>query len=597
MIPYFTPSTARRDIGRLVGDAELAKLANLNKLIEDINAIVAIGGTSGTSGGGSSGSGTSGTSGVSGGTGSAGTNGTSGVSGGIGSAGSAGSAGTAGTSGTSPNPSLGPEITYTVGGTLTSMGVSFALLVDPDNIPVSNSTKTVQSTYGPGISLNGLNGQNSALTSIVFPDTDLIGSGGVSVSDIPSLTTISFPIATKSAGGILASGVGGGQVLTLNTPLLTSVGSVNLTNVAFDLSLLTYISSLTLTQVRSNPNFPLVEYIRGGVNILSGILTMTSIDFSSLISVGVIGNSDYNFTIDQCPATELKVPLLTYGSNHMYIYNCPNLTSLSFPSLTSTNYQVDINACQYITSISLPVYSGTIGLYDLPAVTSLTLNGATVIVYLNGLPALPSLSTLSTSFEAYLTDDQVGTTGITTVSAPNATTFKWHDNRGSNIATVLESASAPLATDIYFRTANEGAISELSPFASADFPSVTYVYRMKIRNCSITTLDLSTVITYNVGEDIDIDNNPYLTSAIIGVIGTLKSIGSDSVRLENNALTETCVNDVLALLVSLDGTNGTTEFGSGKYLYLEGGTNSAPTGQGILDVATLTSRGCTVTTN
>ena len=572
MIPLFTPATARKDVNKVPGDGELAKLANLNRLVENVNAIVASNGTSGTSG-------------------RSGTSGTSGISGGI------GSTGTAGTSGTSPNPSLGPEITYTAEGALTSMGVSFSLFVDPDNIPVSNATKTVQSTYGPGISLSGASGQNTALTSITFPDVQLLGSGGISVSDIPSLTTISFPIATKSAGFILASGVIDGQVLTLNTPLLTTVGSVNLNNIVFDLSLLTYISNLTLTQVRSNPNFPLVEYVRGGVNILGGISTMTTIDFSSLISVGVVGSGDYNFTIDQCPATELKLPLLTYGSNTFGIYNCFGLTSLSLPSLTSTNDQVVIQQCYYITSISLPIYSGTIGLSDLPAVTSLTLNGATVIVYLNGLPALPSLSTLSTSFEAYLTDNQFGTTGITTVSAPNATTFKWYDNRGSNIATVLESASAPLATDIYFRTANEGIITELSPFASADFPSVTYVYRMKIRNCSITTLDLSTVITYDTGDVLVIDKNPYLTSLTLGTIGTLKTIGGDTVYLSNNALTETCVNNVLALLVSLDGTNGTTEFGSGKTLELQGGTNAAPTGQGILDVATLTSRGCTVTTN
>jgi hypothetical protein len=499
------------------------------------------------------------------------------------------------TSTISGDGNLGPKITYTAGGALTSMGVSFSLFVDPDNIPVSNATKTVQSTYGPGISLSGASGQNTALTSITFPDVQLLGSGGISVSDIPSLTTISFPIATKSAGFILASGVIDGQVLTLNTPLLTSVGSVNLNNIVFDLSLLTYISNLTLTQVRSNANFPLVEYIRGSVNILSG--TSTTIDFSSLISVGVVGSGDYNFTIDQCPATELKLPLLTYGSNTFGIYNCFGLTSLSLPSLTSTNYQVEIQQCYYITSISLPIYSGTIGLYDLPAVTSLTLNGASVNVNLQGLTTLSSLTTLSTSFEARLDDNQYGTSGITTVSAPNATTFKWIDNRGNTSVTVLESASAPLATDIYFRTSNEGQSPTLSDFTSVNFPSVTNFIRLKIRYSQMTTLDVSTVVTYDSSDNIELNNNPYLTSAIIGVIGTLKTIGGDTVYLSNNALTETCVNNVLALLVSLDGTNGTTEFGSGKTLELQGGTNAAPTGQGILDVATLTSRGCTVTTN
>jgi hypothetical protein len=50
-------------------------------------------------------------------------------------------------------------------------------------------------------------------------------------------------------------------------------------------------------------------------------------------------------------------------------------------------------------------------------------------------------------------------------------------------------------------------------------------------------------------------------------------------------------------LVSLDGTNGTTEWGGGNTVDISGGTNAAPTGQGIADVVTLTGRGAEVITN
>ncbi len=43
MIPLFTPATARKDVNKVQGDGELAKLANLNRLVENVNTIVAQG--------------------------------------------------------------------------------------------------------------------------------------------------------------------------------------------------------------------------------------------------------------------------------------------------------------------------------------------------------------------------------------------------------------------------------------------------------------------------------------------------------------------------------------------------------------------------
>jgi len=103
----------------------------------------------------------------------------------------------------------------------------------------------------------------------------------------------------------------------------------------------------------------------------------------------------------------------------------------------------------------------------------------------------------------------------------------------------------------------------------------------------------ATVWTFNI----TITGNSTLTSIVLGTPGTLlKALGSQ-IDLQANALTATAVNAILALLVSLDGSNGTTTWGSGKTLVLSGGTNAAPTGQGATDKATLQARGATVTTN
>ena len=57
----------------------------------------------------------------------------------------------------------------------------------------------------------------------------------------------------------------------------------------------------------------------------------------------------------------------------------------------------------------------------------------------------------------------------------------------------------------------------------------------------------------------------------------------------NNISNDIDINSIIAALVVNNLNNGN--------LQLQGGTNAAPTGQGILDVATLQSRGWSVTTN
>lgn len=88
-----------------------------------------------------------------------------------------------------------------------------------------------------------------------------------------------------------------------------------------------------------------------------------------------------------------------------------------------------------------------------------------------------------------------------------------------------------------------------------------------------------------------------LANVTLGTVGTLKTVTGATINISGQKLTAASVNAILALLVSLDGTNGTTLWGAGKTLDVSGGTSSAPTGQGITDKATLIGRGATVTTN
>lgn len=60
-------------------------------------------------------------------------------------------------------------------------------------------------------------------------------------------------------------------------------------------------------------------------------------------------------------------------------------------------------------------------------------------------------------------------------------------------------------------------------------------------------------------------------------------------RFVGNALNQQSVDGILAKLVEIGYSNGTVD--------LSGGTNASPSAQGLLDVATLVSNGCTVNVN
>ena len=227
-----------------------------------------------------------------------------------------------------------------------------------------------------------------------------------------------------------------------------------------------------------------------------------------------------------------------------------SLTSITFINLTSVN-NIQIEYIPYITSISSPVITQlySIKLQDLFSLTNLN---------------LPFLNTSLNSFVLY--------------HLPLLTSFNF-----SNIVSILYTIEI---VDVAFTSINLSSLESMSDASNVG-------YSMDIREClELTTVNIPELVYSS--HAIEISNNPNLTSLTLGTIGTLKNI-NDFVRLSNNALNVGSVNGVLALLVSLDGTNGTELFNTN--VYLNEGTNAAPTGQGITDVQTLIDRGCDVQTN
>jgi len=120
-----------------------------------------------------------------------------------------------------------------------------------------------------------------------------------------------------------------------------------------------------------------------------------------------------------------------------------------------------------------------------------------------------------------------------------------------------------------------------------DLNSLILCNGISLYSCnSLTTVDLSNLTSAN---GLTFSNCDLLTtidlSSFINIIGV-----DNNFNFSDNSLSEITVNDILSKMVA-------TDFSGVVYLSLDGGTNAAPTGQGLIDKATLESRGWIVTTN
>lgn len=270
----------------------------------------------------------------------------------------------------------------------------------------------------------------------------------------------------------------------------------------------------------------------------TGTLDSMYVNFNIKVPTGATYNSGGTKTVQ------------SYYVPNVYLNNSPALTSITFPDVILFNelfVEGNGSLLDSLTSISLPV--------------------TTQMGYIK-LTALPSLTTFNVP-------SLVNASQITIQYSTSLTSINF-----SNIITL----------DYGFE------ITDLEEVTSINFDSLQYIagQYMVIRYCnSLTSFSLPEIIRINVSDEFSIRNNDNLTSLTLGTIGTLESL--PVVNAEGNALDAASVNGILALLVSLDGTGNRDLFQAN--VYLAGGTNAAPTGQGIIDKQTLIDRGCNVETN
>ena len=297
------------------------------------------------------------------------------------------------------------------------------------------------------------------------------------------------------------------------------------------------------------PTFPAIIEVdcAGGQAYIwgvSGSIPVTPFD-------GVCTQTDFSFTDSAGGCTSLTFDNLAgiMGQSNFAPDTLEGLTSLSFPILAYVGGSFYPSTLPSLTTLSIPVLAN-VGTFSPNGMNSLTTLSAPELVY----PGNFTPNTMS---------------ALTTFSFPKLRSVV--GNFSPNTMGSLTTVSMPSL--IY--VAGNASIATMASLTTASFPAMIQWGGTIIMNTALGKL----------------------ANVTLGTVGTLKTIAGATTNISGQKLTAASVNAILALLVSLDGTNGTTLWGAGKTLNVSGGTSSAPTGQGIVDKATLIARGATVTTN
>lgn len=318
---------------------------------------------------------------------------------------------------------------------------------------------------------------------------------------------------------------------------------------------------------------PTIGYTASSISYLENINLPSMSDLSSLVFNDMnccVGN----ISLSTIPSlVTLGFPALqVFGINTLSISSLAALTSLDFSALTTLIGNLVLSGLSSLTTLNFPVlnFGGSgISFNSSPALTTL------------GLPALAKGSTIG-----------FNDLGISSLSLPSLTALRGVLSTGGNNPS-LTSISAPNLV------VAAGGITLLGvpALSSLTLTSLSKTGQFSLTtNSAITTISLPaiTIIGSTVTTVLSIVNATALSNFTLG--SGLKQMAGN-VAITGCALNQASVDGVLARLAALDGTAGTTVFGTGRTVNLTGGTTSTPSAAGLASKATLQARGVTVTNN
>lgn len=302
-----------------------------------------------------------------------------------------------------------------------------------------------------------------------------------------------------------------------------------------NLNILTVSNALMITSININNNTLL-----NGLQLYN-IPLVTGIDFTNNLALT-------SLSIEKHGLTSIDITLNT-ALNYLRVYNNNNYTINSIDLSNNINLNVINIVGTNIVSLDI---SNILDLTQIDIHNNLLLssiditNAPNLTVFDGSNTAITSIDTSNNSLLYYLNLYNTPIVGIDT--SLNTVLGILNLNSCSNLTTYVFSSSI-----------NTLIFNNLPQFTTVD-----------ISGCvNLRTFDGSGTPLSNI----NITNNPLL----------------NNIRLFFCAISD--VNNINALLAYLVSINYT------GYLDISGGTNAAPTGQGILDVATLISNGATIITN
>lgn len=525
--------------------------------------------------------------------------------------------------------------------TVTIMGSSFGTmtsLVDISGLPTianlnlsSNASLTLVNLTGVRSLTTALAVNNCAsLTTLTAPDlTNIGGAAGPVFTGCTSLTAINFPLLTTTA--------------TIQASSLTALTSISCPVWTAATSGITIGSNAALTTV----NFALLASAGNSLSVTSNT-ALTSLTLSSLGTVtGVLtitGNTNAAFLTISLPALTIVTGAITMtGNTNLTTISMPvlstcasiaanalnSVTSISLAALTTVTGSITLGG-NSLASLSLPllasagsvIISGT-------AMTSLSMPLLTMAA--TGALDLSSLLNLNsvtlTSLQTVNATFSMGSTVITEVLLPALTSiggaFNWSG------MSKLHHISAPnlvtIGTNLTLQFSGNGAVGG-SPVYQFDFSSLTTVGgSLNMGGCTTVASILLPVLN-SVASGITISGSTTLTTLSIPLLTTCGNTSTCAISGCTGMTTLNLASFVTCQAVTMNGNTAlaTLSFGAwvpkiGGYTFtwngdalpaatinsllaqcvavgpglinttgdMQGGTNAAPTGQGIIDKGTL----------
>ena len=286
----------------------------------------------------------------------------------------------------------------------------------------------------------------------------------------------------------------------------------------------------------------------------ANIFNLTSLTFDNLQYAGLI-NIASTIALSSGPFSELK-----YCAGNLGFASMTGIVSISCPKLEYVGGTFTHNSMATLTTYNFPLLR-YVGSNFIPGNMSA----------LSGTLSFPSLEVV------------VGSSGFGASSIPLCTGLDFHSLRkvigpfmpngftGLNGSSVVDFSALEIIAGGMTLTA---FASGGNPLTTLEFPSLTFIgASTTLTNVHTRTLSLSSMVNYNGAATQT--GTSFMNTVTLGTIGTLKRLNGN-LAFNNTAMGQSSVDNMLAMLVSLDGNNGTTLY-SGKTVNIGGGTASAPT--------------------